>query len=61
MRCYIVPFVYTFKLWLFLCVYIGTSMWIQMNSDDGLSHAVLNVECVDDSADVSLAETVSLV
>ena len=36
-------------------------MWIQMNSDDGLSHAVLNVECVDDSADVSLAETVSLV
>ena len=49
------------KAVLFLCVVLGTSMWIQMNSDDGLSHAVLNVECVDDSADVSLAETVSLV
>ena len=38
---------------------IGTSMWIQMNSTDGFSHAIVNVECVDDSADVSRAETVS--
>ena len=37
----------------------GTSMWIQMNSTDGLSHAIVNVECVDDSADISRAETVS--
>ena len=34
-------------------------MWIQMNSTDGLSHAIVNVECVDDSADISRAETVS--
>ena len=30
-----------------------------MNSTDALSHAVVNVECVDDSADISRAETVS--
>ena len=35
-------------------------MWVQMNSADGLSHADINVECVDDSADVNRAETVSL-
>ena len=31
-----------------------------MNSIDGLSHAIVNVECVDDSADISRAETVRL-
>ena len=36
-------------------------MWIQMNSADGLSHAAVNVECVDDSGDISRAETVSFV
>ncbi|CAI8053453.1 hypothetical protein GBAR_LOCUS29230 [Geodia barretti] len=39
----------------------GTSMWIQMNSTDGFSHAIVNVECVDDSADVSRAETMEFV
>ena len=33
-------------------------MWIGMNSTDGLSHAIVNVECVDGSADISRAETV---
>ena len=33
-------------------------MWMGMNSTDGLSHAIVNVECVDGSADISRAETV---
>ena len=33
-------------------------MWIEMNSTDGLSHAIVNVECVDGSGDISRAETV---
>ena len=34
-------------------------MWIEMNSTDGLSHAIVNVECVDRGGDLSRAETVS--
>ena len=37
----------------------GTLMWIEMNSTDGLSTAILNVECVDHSAEISKAETVT--
>ena len=42
-----------------VCVCAGTGMWMEMNSTDGLSHAIVNVECVDNSADISKAETVS--
>ena len=42
-------------------VVVGNAMWIEMNSTDSLSHAIINVECVDDSADISRAETVSCV
>ncbi|CAI8021400.1 hypothetical protein GBAR_LOCUS12704 [Geodia barretti] len=41
--------------------FTGTSMWIQTNSTDGFSHAIVNMECVDDSADVSRAETMKFV
>ena len=31
----------------------GNGMWIAMNWTDGLSHAIVNVKYVDDSADIS--------
>ena len=51
------------SLSLSLCVGVcvcctGTAMWIGMNSTDGLSHAIVNVECVDGRSDISRAETV---
>ena len=40
-------------------MFVGSLMWIEMKSTDGLSHAIVNVECVDRSGDISRAETVS--